>query len=492
MINRLSPLTKAAPFLPVPRKTTSESAPTNPSDDVTLSGSIPVAQKSPGRKILLGALTAVSGLAGLAGTAAVIIHGAQKSPSDTIKDLTKGDAQSIAQMQKTMAPVDAKILHLAQKEGVTYQLLNPGDDLLQTGALQPRPPGYVHDQLPQIQEFVSQLRKQTEIRFDKPMAQLTDFGTHYQQLAKDRTTFVLDQLEAAKLPIKFFTLPTPGDLPFNLSMAQFGNMPQSITAMAAIHGAKTPEQIKEFTELVKAINGDTYTQAVQQTADRMTDFKRMGMNLNQKPFNEAEFRQGLLKNQDMLPVDHRAINLLVPDLYYTSAGKLDNHDRSSLESWSGQRNAKGELSTDGRINGDQNSIRGEYFQNGRILLRSSETGKRAPIHELGHAMEHILQKRDPQFYKNWKAGVQTNYDQMMKNVYGPGGGTESITPYAETNVGEYIAEGFAHYHLTPEEFKAKDPKFYESIECFINRLQQLDQADRPQTLGEYVTSLFKD
>ncbi|MBX3170573.1 MAG: zinc-dependent peptidase [Candidatus Eremiobacteraeota bacterium] len=460
MIRPLSPLSRAAPFLPA-RKAAPQTVEQPPIDEVTLSSR--PAQQRIAPKILLGALTAVSGLAGLAGSAAVIIHGAQKTAADTLKDMGAGDPQ----LQKNLAAVDLKILHLAQKEGVTFQLVKPGDDLLQTGALQPRPDSYVHDQLPQIQAFAAQLR-------DQPL------------------DTVLDRLEAEQLPVKLFTIPTPGDLPFDPNLAQFSQMPQSIHGMALCHGAKTPEQIKEFTDLVKAINGETYSRAVQEAADRMTGFKRMGMNLTQQPFNEAEFRQNLINNQERLPLNHREINLLVPDLYYTSAGKLDNHDRASLESWSGQRDAKGELSTTGKINGDQNSIRGEYFKNKRILVRQTEVSKRAPIHELGHAMDDLLQQKDPEFYQSWKAAVQKNYDHMMQNLYGPEGGTEPITHYAETNVGEYIAEGFAHYHLAPDEFKAKDSKFYESIERFVIRLKQLEQpAAGPQTLGEYVTSLFK-
>ena len=192
----------------------------------------------------------------------------------------------------------------------------------------------------------------------------------------------------------------------------------------------------------------------------------------------------------MVPINHRELNVLVPDLYYKQVGdqtvRLDSHDRGSLESWSGEPDAKGELHIDGKINGENHSIRGQYFHLGdvnRILLRDSEVSKRAPIHELGHAMDHILEKRDPQFYVAWKADVQKDYEAMMKNVYGPEGGTQPITEYAETNVGEYIAEGFAHYHLTPDEFKAKDPKFYQAIDRFVNRLQQLDS---PQTLGQLL------
>lgn len=462
VIQRVSPLLQAAPFQPV-RKAAAKRATeiALPADGVTLSGGkAPSSRIAP--KILLGALTAVSGLVGIAGTAAVLIHGAQKTQADTVKDMARGDALSIAGLQKALAPVDSKLLHLAQQEGVTFDLIKPGDDLLQTGALTPRDDRYVHDQFPQIQTLTAQLRNQT-------------------------VNSVLDQLDVAKLPIKFFTI--PGDL----GMAQFSEMPHSIQAMAAIHGAKTPEQVKEFTDLVKAINGDAYTQAVAEMAERMTDFQRMGANLSQRPFNEAEFKAKLIKNADMLPIDHRQKNLLVPDLYYTSAGKLDNHDRASLESWTGTRDLKGELRTDGKINADSNSIRGEYFKNKHILVRQADLAKRAPIHELGHAMEDLLQQKDPQFYQGWKVDVQKNYDHMMKNVYAPEGGTEPITPYAETNVGEYIAEGFAHYHLSPDEFQAKDPKFYQSIDRFVSKLKQLGQpAPGPQTLGQFVTSLFKD
>lgn len=531
MISPLSPLGNSSP-LQVIRKAASHpvcSAPALPSESVTLSAAAPTptSTRTPA-KILLGALTAVSGLAGLAGTASILIHNAHKSPAQlqaaTVKAMLADDTplaqpspETLAQLQKALAPVDVKLLQLAQSQGITYQLVEPGADFVQAKVLRLQSKSYIHDQLPQLSAFAQKLQASADKLYGQPMNELAKkfqalpaggffptaedpAQTQYHKLNREQTTFLLDQLEASRLPVKLYSVPIPGDLGGSPDMLQMINMqsemPASLQQMAMVHGARSPEDIQEFATLVKAINGDRIDQAIEQTLDRMVNMKRAGVQLSGKTFSaqdEVQFRAGLSKNSLMVPLNHREMNLLVPNLYYKQLGaetiRLDSHDRASLESWSGQRDAKGELFMDGKVNSEDHSIRGQFFyldNVNRILMRSSEVGKNTPIHELGHAMEHILEKRDPKFYAAWKAEVKNDYDSMMKNVYGPNGGTEAITPYAETNVGEYIAEGFAQYHLAPNEFKAKDPKFYEAMDLFVTRLKQLDSPPGRQTLGQWL------
>lgn len=462
--------------------------PSLPAESLTLNSTAAPKPTNVGAKILLGALTAVSGLAGLAGTASVLIHNAHKTPAElqaaSVRALLAQDTpldqpspETLAQLQKSLAPVSPQILNLAHKEGVCFQLVEPGADLMQAKVLRLQPKSYIHDQLPQLSAFT-------------------------QKISGQQVPQILDQLEASRLPLKFFSVPIPGNVSPTFDVLQMihmqSSMPASLHQMALVHGAKSPEDIQEFTGLVRAINGPKVDQAIQETVDRMVDMKRATSSWNQKPFtpqDEAALRASLSKNPQMVPINHRDLNVLVPDLFYKQVNgqtfRLDGHDRGSLESWSGQADAKGELQIDGKINGENNGVRGQYFYKDdvkRILMRSSEVGKRTPIHELGHALDHLLEKRDPQFYAAWKAEVQKDYDAMMKNVYGPEGGTQPITEYAETNVGEYIAEGFAHFHLSPDEFKAKDPKFYGAIDRFLGRLQQLDSAQpqQPKTLGQLL------
>lgn len=489
MISRLGSISPLHP----PRKanllaSTALTPPSLPAESVTLHSTAAPKQASTGAKILLGALTAVSGLAGLAGTASILIHNAHKTPAElkaaSVRAVLAQDTplaqpspETVAQLQKSLAPVSPQILNLAHKEGVRFQLVEPGADVMQAKVLRLQPKSYIHDQLPQLSAFA-------------------------QKMSGEQVPQVLNQVEATRLPLRFFSVPLPGNVAPTLDVLQMINMqssmPTSLHQMALVHGAKSPEDIQEFAGLVRAINGPKIDQAVQETVDRMVSMKRATSAWNQKPFtsqDEAALRANLSKNLHMVPINHRDLNVLVPDLFYKQVNgqtfRLDGHDRGSLESWSGQANAKGELQIDGKINGENHGIRGQYFYKdgvNRILMRSSEVNKRTPIHELGHALDHLLEKRDPKFYAAWKADVQKTYDTMMKNVYGPGGGTEPITEYAETNVGEYIAEGFAHYHLRPDEFKAKDPKFYDAMDRFLKRLQQLDSAQpqQPQTLGQLL------
>ena len=490
----LNPLSRLTPLTPQPRphktSSTTQTTAALPSDDVTLSATAPPQsqKKLTPKKILLAAATAVSGLAGLAGTASVLIHSAQKGPVELLVAPNTNPAD-LQQLQKTLAPVDAKLLRLAQQSGLQYQLVSPGDDLMSAKVLRPQDPSVFKD--PKFRQFADQLHQQADAKFEKPTTTQEDY---YKQ-KKEKVNFLLDQIEASKLPVKLYSIPINGVLDINMLniINQQNDMPASLQQMAMVHGAKSPEEIQEFISIVKAINGDRIDQAVNQAVANFTSFKQMGMTLNHKPFDAEKFKQGLLKHTDQLPLDHKAMSILVPDMFYKQIDgqtvRLDGHDRGAIESWSGEFSAKGELEITGKINSDKNPIRGEYFYNdeiNRILLRSTETGSRAPIHELGHALDHLLQKKDPKFYASWKADVQKDYDAMMSNLYSGPDGTQPITDYATTNVGEYIAEGFAHYHMTPDEFKAKDPKFYAHIDSFVKQLKGLDHPQGSQTLAQIL------
>lgn len=499
----LNPLSRLTPLTPQPRllKTSSTTQTTAglPSDDVSLSATAPpqAQKKLTPKKILLAAATAVSGLAGLAGTASVLIHSAQKSPLELLVAPNTNPAD-LHRLQKTMAPVDAKLLRLAQQSGLQYQLVSPGDDLMSAKVLRPQDPAVFKD--PKFRQFADQLHQQADAKFEKPMQQALSSMSDptqqdYYRLKKEKINFLLDSIEASKLPLKLYSIPVNGLLDINMLniINQQNDMPASLQQMAMVHGAKSPEEIQEFISIVKAINGDRIDQAVNQAVANFTSIKQMGMTLNNKPFDAEKFKAGLLKHPDQLPLDHNAMSILVPDMFYKQVDgqtvRLDGHDRGAIESWSGEFNAKGELEINGKINSDKNSIRGEYFYNdeiNRILLRTTETGSRAPIHELGHALDHLLRKKDPKFYASWKADVQKDYDAMMSNLYSGPDGTKPITDYATTNVGEYIAEGFAHYHLTPDEFKAKDPKFYAHIDSFVKQLKGLDHPQGSQTLAQIL------
>ncbi|MFN8610002.1 MAG: zinc-dependent peptidase [Vulcanimicrobiota bacterium] len=498
----LNPLSRLTPLTPQARvhkaRGTAVQDVALPGDEVRLSEVARPKPKTTPAKVLLTAVAAVSGLAGLAGTASVLIHSAQKSPLELlVAPGTK--TEDLKQLQATMAPVDVKLLRLAQHSGLQFHVVSPGDDMLQTNVLRVQEPSQFLK--PELRQFADRLHQQSDARFDKPMleamSKLASDPTQvdYFKLKKEKINFLLDEIEASRLPVKLYTVPMNG--PVDINTLQFLNqrneMPASLKEMALVHGARSPQEIKEFIDIVKSINGTRIDQAIQQAADNFTSLKQMGTTLNRQPFDAQKFKQGLLKNSDMLPLDHNNLAILVPDLYYKQIDgqtlRLDGHDRGAIENWSGELNAKGELEVDGKINGDKNPIRGEYFYDdavNRILLRTSETGSRAPIHELGHALDHLLQKQDPKFYQSWKAEVQKDYDAMMKGLFSGPDGTQPITQYATSNVNEYIAEGFAHYHLTPEEFKAKDPTFYGHIDKFVKQLKQLQQNQGPRTLAQIL------
>ncbi len=501
MISRLSPLSSsAAPRLATPKGAKLEQLDL-PQDGLLLSGAPPV-KETPRRKlakVLLASLGAVSGLAGLAGAGSAIIQYATRppDPAATVKAMLAHDTklappapEQVAELQKSLSVVDPSLLKLAQQQGLVFQLLAPGDNLLEAKVIRPQPDQYIKGQLSQMRAVSAGLAERIETQFNQPMqaealkiAPPQGFGapadSHqlaYNDLAKAKNTFIGEQIRDSKLPFKTFSLPIPDGADMNMTqlLLQQSDMPTPLSEMARVHGAVTPEQKAEFMQLVRSINGDRYDRAVKDMIDSMVSMQRAGKLLNQETFtvaDEAAMRAKLTAQADNLPLDHLRHFLLVPDLWYQNIDgqtlKLDGHDRGTLENWTRQADSQ---QVTGKVNTDHKGVLGQYFyldDVNRVILRDFETTGRSPVHELGHAMEHLLEKLDPTFYKSWKQEVQSSYDAMMKHQAQP------ITYYSETNTGEYVAEGFAHYFLNPQELASKDEHFQRCIQSMVERLREL-------------------
>ncbi|MBS2040542.1 hypothetical protein JST97_36485 [bacterium] len=362
-----------------------------------------------------------------------------------------------AGLEESLRVVDGRLLQLARQQGVTFQVVEPGDDLLQLGVVRSQPHELIGQQLGAIKTFSDELATQLSLRYDAPLRELEPhlkgkpggwsmggdpLTSEVSRLREQRERFAIEKIVESGLPVKLFSLPIPAGADDFVAGAlrQRSQRPISLEQMARHHGASTPQQVDEFAGWVRDINGERFKQAVS-SADWKTT-----------------------------PVDHQSLSLLVPDLWYQQFGNqqvlLDGHDRASLNQWAGP---------DGRVLASTSGVRGQFFfPVNKVVLRAGAAQGATPVHELGHVLERILEQRDPAFYGPWHDQLEQAWQNSRLN-------TQPVSGYSQTNPGEFVAEGFAFYTLEPILLKEKDPALFGLIDQMVQRLIsfQTAPADRP-------------
>lgn len=249
-----------------------------------------------------------------------------------------------------------------------------------------------------------------------------------------------------------FSVPGAGSGPTSpMMLSMMNNGPQSIESIAALHGAHTPEEVREFAEQFKALNGERLT-AVQEAF-------MQGLPANAPPELKEQWSN--------LPVEQRLFfpgqsDIAVPQIYWhrrdpeNAAEKptvMDGHDYRSILDW------------------QRGSTRGQYWYQGdrnTIVLRESGLGKNAdghsiPIHELGHAYEDAMSQLDPQGFSAWDKERDAAFERLSRS------GTGAFpTLYATTNADEMAAESFAsRFSDDPGELHRLDPGWAGAFERFL-------------------------
>ncbi|MEW6284550.1 MAG: hypothetical protein AB1758_38400, partial [Candidatus Eremiobacterota bacterium] len=120
----------------------------------------------------------------------------------------------------------------------------------------------------------------------------------------------------------------------------------------------------------------------------------------------------------------------------------------------------------------------------RILLRDFRLTERTPPHEVGHALDFLVERLDPAWHKEWRGRLQQAFDRVEKP-----NGSKAVTDYSRTNLREYLAEGFAEWHMRPVELKEKDPGLHRAVEELIHKAQELAGRGEPRTLGDFLKRL---
>jgi len=347
-----------------------------------------------------------------------------------------------ARLATRLQKVDPAVLQLLQSDGVTMGVVRPGQSFLQTGVLPVRESAEYQAQMPAMRSTAQAVQKATapyaqgieRLRAQGPSERLGD-------LQRQRRSMVLDNIPEGSLAVPY-SIPSLAGLLHDHDglhkLVQQQNMPKGTTVMAQLVGARTPAQIQEYTKLVEAINGPRLDQA----------------------------RQAGLQAADpgLIPIDIKGFDILVPDLAYVPDGsggsaRVSLLDASVQAAWA---DGSGKTISNSSINGQY------FYQSRRILVQSAKVSAQTPIHEIGHAVEDSVQRHDPKFYGSWHSKLYTAYQRATQN------GT--VSEYAGTNPGEYVAEGVAHFYENPTLLRQKDPQLFQLTQELLQKAAQLGSS----------------
>ena len=352
-----------------------------------------------------------------------------------------------AKLSARYQKVDPKIMQLLEKDGVTVSVVRPGQSFTATGVLSARSLADYQAEMGKMQATAKRVETATA-PYARGIARLQQSGGDSSQLQRERRMVLLDTLPQDSLAVPY-SIPSLADLIRDSDglhkLAQLQKMPKGTTLMAQLVGAKTPAQIQEYTQLVESINGARLEQARQAALATAT------------PAQQAAWS----KDPGQIPLDLKGYDILVPDLAYVADGsggsvRVNLLDASIHGAWA---DANGKTLA-------RSSINGQYFsQSRKILVQSSRTGTPTSVHELGHAVEDAVSRHDPKFFGSWHSKLFTAYQRAAQS------GT--VSEYATSNVGEYIAEGVSHYYENPEVLRQKDSKLFELSRELLERAAQL-------------------
>ena len=401
-----------------------------------------------------------------------------------------------------LSRVDPAFLEYAQKNGVKIQMVKPGESLIENGAITPLSTDKFQQNIPNNTAIANRVLETTNHQFSDKMAAARDkdkqnwekskksgfggfggftstqsatppaMGNEAYRVNEKRRKKVNERLEKETKGQVMLYDPASG-VPEKFRNTSYANgmiavQSGSTSNMAKNHGARTPEELKAFSRMVEQLNGPRLQKA---RKEGLEHFRKMlkDNGIDEKKINKQI--EHFKKHPEEIPIDHSKHDILVPNLFYyhtedkkskpgNGTGQsnkpgvpVNYHDYSTLRSWQGK---------DGRVMDQATSKRNGLIMNGQylpdkklILIRSDNPNlerKGTAIHELGHSIDFIMEKKNPGFYKQWRQQVDQSYDKTSKDS------STWISSYSRTNKREYIAECFtATYNGRRKVLNTMDP-----------------------------------
>ncbi|MDQ7826843.1 MAG: hypothetical protein RDV48_28855 [Candidatus Eremiobacteraeota bacterium] len=410
------------------------------------------------------------------------------------------DEASAQDLTNTLAAVDLDMLKYNQANGTKFIIVKPGQDLMDTGVIRSQDPAAINAGASAMGKDAREALGNVEAEYGPrikalegklaglpPAPAMSIFGSasdadaekikersmlekelsdlKAQQRKKEAELVEKETKDKAMIfsPLVGSDAGAAGPMGMMIAL-QVSQQPMSTNDMAAAHGAKTPEEIKQFNDSVEKLNGDRLTALRQESLKNMETMTAAV----QDPEQKRQFLESIdkfKKDPQSIPLDQANNPVLVPNTFYyrpedkpdAKPSVVDAHDYGSLKSWTdGSGKIKG-------VDPMGSTTLGQHFYKdgmNTILIRESALKEQAPIHEMGHATESIIERKSPGFSKELTEGR----DKAFSHVGFGDGRHESVTPYAGTGERENLAEGFALYYSDPKLLKAKDPELYALVE----------------------------
>ena len=447
------------------------------------------------------------------------------------ESMTPENAQDI---KNSLSKVNTDTLNFASKNGMQIQVVKPGDSLIDKGIVKKRSMKEVQDKAGEYGKVGSQVLNDVNGKYKDQLKEAREadkkkfeanqknspFGgggfpapqsggengkpPDIRSLAEKmipeadkvdgkRRSEINEQLKEKTNDNVMLYDPTVGMKDtgglgiMGMSLMHTAKMPVSTGQMAVNHGARTPEEIKQFNQTVEQLNGDRLKVAREESLQRMKDAKN-------NPGADKEWINNQLERYKEHPeeiiVDHNKHDILVPNRFHYRTGDntydynakdktyskpttMNSHDYGTMKNWSDK---------DGKIMGYEDSMKqksmtiaGQYFKDDKMFILRGEDQvlkqRDTAVHEFGHGVDFLLKEKNPEAHKNWRKDITAAYEGSKDKP------DSWISNYSRTNENEYVAEGFTAYHTRKKVLKTLDPALHKAI-------TQMDQM--AQTEGRQV------
>ena len=387
----------------------------------------------------------------------------------------KPDAAQGQKLVDELSVIDNDVLSLVGKSGTKLATADAGDNMQELGLIKPITSDDLQQRVPEMKKAGDRLLAEYD-NYGKAIDNnqgVKEAGKRYEDallygFEKGVTVF---QSPSQQLMANVQDLPSEMRGPMEQQLAMF---PETVPLeqLAASRGAQTPEEVKEFTDLTRQLNGD-----------RLQEMNLRGRaSLQEQAQSDDPMTQMLAKRtleSDSIMVNWDSESVIVPDIYYHRAPsddptkrpdpaqpslRLDYHDNRVVQEWGRGRMETLHFRSQENPNGIDNG--GQYLKKTNTMVLQDGV-EFAAVHEVGHRVEDIVQQRDPKFYEQWNQQRVEIYERKRES------GEGSVTGYALEDRGEYFAEGFAFYYQDPELLKAKDLELYNLTEQMVIRAREM-------------------
>jgi hypothetical protein len=380
----------------------------------------------------------------------------------------------------SVLPVD--VLRAINANQTRIVVLREGQSLIDAGVIAPIDMRPEYGDVRALRNVVDESLREVEGKYDAKIAQLdrdiARASAAYKKSGSDKDYLAMSELQSRRLATELakneaFYInvyeKTGGRVEKHMVLSGdpsdtfFGRplslIEVSLDEIADLHGARTPEEKKEFISLIRALNGGRLTAA----QDRFkAEYEKFYPDV--PPYETL--------SETARPFLARDERIVVPSYYYyrSDAGSakpaalFSTHDFLANNYWK------------------SGLVSGQYFYQGDINtivvpekgIGTRKDGRSSVVHEAGHAYQDALMQLDPASGDNACRSVNAAFERM-----GAEDGKGFPSGYASTNPSELFAESFAvRFGEKPDALRKLNPKWAQSFESITGASSSVAKSSR--------------